>query len=966
MEYKHKEIEDKWQKYWKENNTFQFDNNSTKQKYYALSMFLYPSGEMHAGHLRNFVIGDVNARYKRMKGFNVLHPTGADAFGLPAENAAIKNNAHPSDWTYKNLDRILKDMLSCGLSFDTTRTFATCDPEYYGFQQEIFIKMYEKGLVYQKESYVNWDPVDQTVLANEQVINGRGWRSDAIVERRLLKQWFIKITDYAEELVDNLKNGKLDGWPEKVKIMQENWIGKSEGAIVEFKIVGDETQNGGEDGIIKVYTTRPDTLFGASFLGISADHPLAKKLAEENKEIADFIEEIKRGTTTEEELETAEKKGIFTGLYVKNPFLPEQHLPVYIANFILIDYGTGAIFGCPAHDERDFDFAVKYGLPINKVVLEKDKYEKLKHLIDTELSNELEHNNIIHRFYCQDPYFDYIKKGVKTIEGCENSPKHQTYKVGDVINFYHDNDCFFAEITKISKYQNPKEFLKDNDLSNVLPNVQSVEEGEKIYASLNGNTDKYDFLGIHLKLVDKKDLLNTEEGIAFKSSFLNGLTTKEAKTKAIDKIEELKIGTRKINYRLRDWGVSRQRYWGCPIPMVHCKKCGTNPEKLENLPIKLPKDVVFDGKGNPLDKHPTWKQCKCPVCGGDAVRETDTMDTFVDSSWYFLRFVDLDKEHPVNTDLVNKIMPIDQYVGGIEHACLHLIYARFFTKVMADLGYYDKNIREPAVRLLNQGMVQMKAYKTEKEWISPKNVIEKDEKYFVKNTGEEVKCKGIIKMSKSKSNVVGVSDFKEEFGADSSRMFVLSDNPPTNDFEWTVDGIKSCWKYLNKIWNLVVNYKQIGDMDNSLMVENHKAIKDVTNYMENLEYNKAIARIREFSNAIEKAQGDKLFAIKNLVKMLAPFTPHICEELNEFLREKMTLDLADYPIFDEKLTVDSEIVIAVQINGKIRGEFKIKKDADKNEIETIAKQQESIKKYLDGATIKKVIVVPNKLISFVI
>ncbi|MDR2526792.1 MAG: leucine--tRNA ligase [Rickettsiales bacterium] len=837
MSYSHKEIEKKWQKFWNDNKTFEFNPSDKRKKFYSLSMFPYPSGELHAGHLKNFVIGDVNARFKRMQGYNVLQPMGADAFGLPAENAAIKRNIHPSEWTEINLKSFIKDMLLCGLSYDISRIFATCDPEYYGFQQEIFIKMYNFGLITQKESYVNWDPVDKTVLANEQVINGRGWRSDAIVERKLLKQWFIKITDYAEELLENLKNGILNGWPEKVRIMQENWIGKSEGALINFDIINSEQK-------IEVYTTRPDTLFGATFLGISPDHPISQEIAKTNNEINNFIQEIKKGAVNEEEIETMEKKGIFTNLYVKNPFAPEQQLPIYIANFILMDYGTGAIFGCPAHDERDYEFAKKYNLSIKRVVIEKENYNK-------------------------------------TID-------------------------------------------------------------------------------------ENKSLPFIEQGIAINSDFLNGLATKEAKTKAIEKIEEMKIGKRKINYRLRDWGVSRQRYWGCPIPMTHCEHCGIVPEKLENLPIILPSDVIFNGKGNPLDNHPTWKHCKCPKCGGSATRETDTMDTFVDSSWYFLRFVDLDKKRPVNTELVNKIMPVDQYVGGVEHAVLHLMYARFFTKAMADMGYYDKSIREPAKTLLNQGMVQQKAFKDKNNWINPKNVIEKNNLYYNKDTNEIVECIGIVKMSKSKSNVVGIGDFIEEFGADSARLFVLSDNPVTSDFEWTADGIKNTRKYLNRIWNLVVDYKPTEKQDNFLLKECHKAIKDITLYMENMEYNKAIAKIREFTNNIERSDGDRIFAIKNLVKLLAPFTPHLCEELNEFLKGEKTLDVADYPTFDDSLTIDNEVTIAIQINGKIRGEVRVKKDECKEEVEQLAKQVDNVKKYVDNTTIKKIVFVQNKLISFVI
>jgi len=958
--YNHKLVEKKWQKFWADNNTFYFNPNDKREKFYMLPMFLYPSGEMHLGHLRNFSISDVIARFKRLQGYNVLHPTGADAFGLPAENAAIKRGIHPSEWTYKNLDKIMKSMLACGLSFDTSRIFATCDPEYYGFQQKIFIDLYKNGLAFQKESYVNWDPVDQTVLANEQVINGRGWRSDAIVEKKKLKQWFLKITKYADELLDGIKNGDLKGWPEKVRLMQENWIGKSEGALVDFKIIdinptirlhcqnpyfdylkkGVKTIEGRKNspkyqklkvgnivefycdndsffckitqidkyknlreylenndlsniipnaksieeaekiyrsfsddiddyeflGIhvksienkIQVYTTRPDTLYGASFVGISSNHPLAEKLAKNSKEIADFIEECKKAPVDEESMETMEKKGIPTGLFVEHPFDKNWKLPVWIANFILMDYGTGAIFACPAHDQRDYEFATKYNLPIKVVV----------------------------------------------------SPDGKDFRL--------DGEAF------------------------------------------------------------------EDEGIAINSDFLNGLPTKEAKKKAIEKIEELGVGERKINYRLRDWGISRQRYWGCPIPMVYCEHCGVVPEKEENLPVKLPEDVVFDGKGNPLANHPTWKHTTCPKCGKPAIRETDTMDTFVDSSWYFARFVDLDKKRPVNTELCNKILPIDQYVGGIEHATMHLIYSRFFTKVMADMGYFDKSIREPAKRLFNQGMVCHKAYKnSKKEWCYPWNVKEENGKYFDINTGEELTCEGIIKMSKSKCNVVDINTVIEDYGADAARLFVLSDTPADKDFEWTTEGIEGAWKYINRVWKLSATFVDENDINelknikitkvNELLKENHRAVKAVSNFLDNLEFNKAIARIRELSNAIEKAEikdnedlAIKYLAIKNLVKLLSPFTPHLCEELNQLLGEEKTLDKSNWPIFDEALTVDNEITVVIQVNGKLRGEIAVKKDLSEEEIEELARNQENVKKHLEGKEIKKTIVVPNKLINFVV
>lgn len=845
--YNYKLIEKKWQKFWKDNKTFEFKKDENRKSYYALSMFLYPSGDMHLGHLKNYSICDVNARFKRLQGFNVLHPTGADACGLPAENAAIKRGIHPADWTYQNLAKIVESMEKCGLSLDDSKTFATCDEDYQGFQQQIFIDMYKRGLVYRRESYVNWDPVDKTVLANDQVINGRGWRSDALVEKKKMTQWFVKITDYAEEMLQGIKNGALNGWPEKVRLMQENWIGKSEGALVNFKIV-DKNEN------IQVYTTRPDTLFGASFIGLSADHPITVELAKNNKEIADFVEECKKTTVDEKTIETMEKKGIFTGLYVEHPFDKNWKLPVWIANFILMDYGTGAIFAAPAHDGRDFEFAKKYNLPIKQVVAPTDQSE--------------------------------------------------------------------------------------------------------------------------VKLPFE------EEGVAINSDFLNGLTSKEAKSKAIEKIEVLGIGERKINYRLRDWCISRQRYWGCPIPMVHCEHCGVVPAT--DLPVRLPRDVVFDGKGSPLANHPTWKNTVCPICGKPAVRETDTMDTFMDSSWYFMRFVDLDKKRPINTELCNELLPIDQYTGGIEHATGHLIFARFLTKVMSDMGYLSKSIREPAKRLFNQGMLCHKAYKNKKgEWLYPWDIKEENGKYFDTKTNEEVFCQGIIKMSKSKCNVVNVSGALDNYGADACRLYVLSDTPAEKESEWTEDGILGCLKYINRIWKMVVGFIEENDISklklikpsivNDLLKEQHKAIKDITANLENLEFNKAIARLRELSNAIEKftPQNDeekaiKLNAIVDFVKMVAPFTPHISEELNQMLGFDRTLDKKGWSEFIEALTIDNEITIAIQVNGKLRGEVKIGKNVSKDEIERIAKGEQNVARYLEGKEIKKAIVVPGKLVNFVI
>ena len=909
--YNFKEIEKKWQKHWEKNNSFYFKPNKDKiRNFYMLEMFPYPSGQLHLGHVRNFGIGDVVARFKMMQGYNVLHPMGADAFGLPAENAAIKNKINPSKWTEKNIEEFKKSMKMLGFSYDFSRFVATCFPEYYGKQQEIFIDMYKKGLIYRKESYVNWDPVDQTVLANEQVVNGRGWRSGAIVERKKLNQWFFKITNYAEELLRDIDD-KLIGWPEKVRLMQKNWIGKSSGAMFKMKVVfpsfprplGDASSSPhhlgeasnfprplGEmvstddfhqverDSIseLLIYTTRPDTLFGASFVGISSNHQLAEYLSKNDKNIAEFCDECKRTSVDEATTATMEKKGFDTGLKAINPFTNEE-LPIYIANFILMDYGTGAIFGCPAHDERDYDFAKKYGLQIKQVV--------------TPLST---------------------------------TPLHQGARasVGDF-------------------HQGARE-LPDN-----LPQVTRDE------------------------LIT---LPFTDEGYAINSGFLDGLSTKEAKKAAIEKLKEMGIGDERVNYHLRDWGFSRQRYWGCPIPMVYCEHCGTVPLNKEDLPLRLPEDVTFDGKGNPLEKHPTWKYTKCPHCGKPAIRETDTMDTFVDSSWYFLRYPDLCEDKPLNKEICNNILPIDQYVGGIEHATGHLMYARFFTKALRDCGYI--NIDEPVKKLFNQGMVCHKAYrgKTTKDWCYPWNVEEKGGKFYNIETKEELSYEGVIKMSKSKCNVVDNAKIVDAYGADSARMFVLSDSPADKDFEWTEQGIEGCWKYINKFYRMVSGFSEIYELskinyNNTIIKETHKTIKFVTEYLENLEFNKAIAKVREFTNFLEKlklnSQEEKesyYFALVNVTKLFLPFAPHLCSELLERLR------ITDFtwPIFDDNFTVENTITIAIQINGKLRGTLQIQKDLPKNEVENLVKNEENIKKYLEGNEIKKTIVVPNKLVNFVI
>ncbi|MCL4138295.1 UNVERIFIED_CONTAM: hypothetical protein GTU68_038010 [Idotea baltica] len=796
-------------------------------------MFPYPSGRIHMGHVRNYTMGDVVARYKSAVGFNVLHPMGWDAFGMPAENAAMEKNIHPGDWTYMNIADMREQLKPMGLSIDWSRELATCDPEYYGQQQAMFIDMLDKGLVYRKNAVVNWDPVDMTVLANEQVEAGRGWRSGALVERKELTQWFFKISDYSEELlgaIDNLKD-----WPEKVRLMQKNWIGKSTGMQFRFKTTG--APAGFEE--LDVYTTRPDTLFGASFAAISADHPLAKALEADHDAIAVFNAECRQMDTTEEALETAEKKGFDTGITVTHPFNPSWELPVYIANFILMGYGTGAIFGCPAHDQRDLDFARKYDLVVTPVVCPDD----------------------------QDP--------------------------GKLIN----------------------------------------------------------------------------------SRFLDGSTIEEAKTEVINRITVAGMGEATTQYRLRDWGVSRQRYWGCPIPVVHCEKCGVVPEKKENLPIELPKDVTFDKPGNPLDRHDAWRNCECPSCGGAALRETDTMDTFVDSSWYYARFTSPRADTPTVAEDAAYWMNVDQYIGGIEHAILHLLYSRFFARAMNITGHLPDDAVEPFNALFTQGMVCHETYKdVDGKWLNPDEIKPVDGGY-VDAAGRPVTVGPSIKMSKSKKNVVDPEDIIDQYGADTARWFVMSDSPPERDVEWTASGAEAAWKHLQRVWRLTDEITQmddgVGAPDDALALQKatHRAIDDVTNGVEGFAFNKSVAALYQFTNVVAKSKADKATKTQSMLVMaqlMQPMTPHLAEEIWATLGGEGLVTTAPWPAVDPDMLVDDTVTMPIQVNGKRRAEIVVSANASKEEIEKLALASDAVVKALDGATPKKMIVVPGRIINVVI
>lgn len=838
--YDPKLIEEKWQREWAqprqggraplvaEGVRLIAQDSSPEQeqsnKYYVLEMFPYPSGKIHMGHVRNYAIGDVIARMKAAQGFEVLHPMGWDAFGLPAENAAMEKKVHPAKWTYQNIASMREQLKSIGLSYDWNREIATCHPDYYKHEQAFFLDFLENGLAYRKESMVNWDPVDNTVLANEQVVEGRGWRSGAPVERRKLNQWFLKITDFAEDLLEGLST--LTEWPERVRTMQERWIGKSVGAKVKFKVVQSAACDVQE---IEVYTTRPDTLFGASFIAISPHHPIVQQLTTNNQQLTTFVQECDKTGVAEADIEKAEKKGFDTGLTVHHPFIEGATLPVYIANFVLMEYGTGAIFGCPAHDERDYEFAVKYQLPIREVVrLSSDEQRAT--------SNEL-------------PY--------------------------------------------------------------------------------------------------------TGEGTLINSDFLNGLSTAEAKKKAIEKLVADGIGEAKINYRLRDWGVSRQRYWGCPIPIIYCDACGVVPVPKADLPVTLPEDVTFDKPGNPLDHHPTWKHVDCPKCKKPARRETDTFDTFFESSWYFARFCSPRSEQGIDKAAANKFLPVDQYIGGIEHAVLHLLYARFFTRALKHCGHLD--VAEPFKRLLTQGMVTHMSYKDAAgKWVEPNS--------------QGATPQRVEKMSKSKKNVVDPAYIIEKFGADTARLFMLSDSPPERDLEWSDAGVEGARRYLERVWKLVdkvagCGLQVAGDNKDLLKIQNN-TIDAVTKDLDNFHLNKAVARIREFSNFMEDQDPTSCNlqpATCNLLQLLHPIVPHIASEL----LEKLGVTEIKFPIADATYLVDDVITMAVQVSGKMRGTIELSPTATEEEAKTAALALETVQKAIDGKPIRKVIYVAGKILNIV-
>jgi leucyl-tRNA synthetase len=876
--YNARDAEPRWQKTWDRHGIFATKNDDPRPKYYVLEMFPYPSGRIHMGHVRNYTMGDVVARYKRAMGHAVLHPMGWDAFGMPAENAAMERKVHPKAWTYQNIAAMKAQLQSMGLSLDWAREIATCDPDYYKHQQAMFLDFLDSGLVERKQSKVNWDPVDMTVLANEQVIDGRGWRSGALVEQRELTQWFFKISDHAQELLDAIDT--LDRWPDKVRVMQRNWIGRSEGLLVRFaldpKSLHDKTTpNAGSD--LDIFTTRPDTLFGAKFVAIAPDHPLAAAAAQKNPALKVFIDECKRHGTAQEVIEKAEKLGFDTGIRALHPFDSSWKLPVYVANFILMDYGTGAIFGCPAHDQRDLDFVNKYGLGNVPVV-------------------------------------------------CPPGQDPATFVI-----------------------------------------TETAYDGD---------------------------------GTMINSRFLDGMTIAQAKEEVAKRLESETRGNRpvaqrQVNYRLRDWGISRQRYWGCPIPVIHCETCGIVPVPKKDLPVKLPDDVSFDRPGNPLDRHPTWKNVACPKCGGAARRETDTMDTFVDSSWYFARFTDpWLKDEATDRKVVDRWLPVDQYIGGIEHAILHLLYSRFFLRAMKKTG--RTKLDEPFAGLFTQGMVIHETYrKPDGEYVTPAEVtIEttgETRRATLTATGEPIEIGGIEKMSKSKRNTVDPDDIIGSYGADTARWFVLSDSPPERDVIWTEEGVQGSWRFVQRLWRLIGEIAEIagrapaerpaafGEPALAVRKAAHVALSKVSEDIDKLRFNRCVAHIYEFANAIGQAIGgvtspsaltpDFAYAMREagdiLVQLFAPMMPHLAEECWAALGRKELVSMQPWPTVEAALLVENTVTLPVQVNGKKRADVTVPRDAKNTDIEAAVLRLDAVKKALDGKAPKKVIVVPQRIVNVV-
>jgi leucyl-tRNA synthetase len=856
--YNFRETEAKWQAVWDERQTFRAVMDRSRPKYYVLEMFPYPSGRIHMGHVRNYTQGDVIARYKRARGFNVLHPMGWDAFGLPAENAAMEKKVHPKIWTYENIATMKSQLKSMGLSLDWSRELASCDPEYYRHQQKMFLDFWRAGLAYRKEAWVNWDPVDNTVLANEQVIEGKGWRTGATVERRKLTQWNLKITHFADELLERLDT--LERWPEKVRLMQANWIGRSRGARLFFALAD---AAGADRGKLEIFTTRPDTLYGASFMALSAEHPVVAELAEGDVGLQRFIAECRKTGTAAAEVETAEKQGYRLPLLARHPLVPGKTLPVYAANFVLMEYGTGAIFGCPGHDERDFEFATKYGLPIIPVVMPFDGNAK-------------------------------------------------TFKLGDA------------------------PFLDD--------------------------------------------------GIVINSDFLDGLEVEDAKNTVIARLEQMGIGKGTIQYRLRDWLVSRQRYWGCPIPAIHCESCGVVPVPEKDLPVKLPDDVSFDLPGNPLDRHPTWKHVACPQCGEPARRETDTFDTFIDSSWYFDRFTSPRLETaPFDREENHYWMPVDQYIGGVEHAILHLLYSRFWTRAMREVQMTSRD--EPFDGLFTQGMVCHETYRAmDGSWLLPEEVERGPNGNLVR-----ISDKGAVevgrseKMSKSKKNVVDPDEIIRDYGADTARWFMLSDSPPERDLEWTEAGVTGAWRFQQRLHRIattaleelpppgMASPAKLSEAATALRRAAHKTIAGVSTDIEAFHFNKAVARLYELANTIadvdatdEPTRWALREALEIFVRLIGPMTPHLAEELWQALGHRNLLAEEAWPVAEPALLVDDRVTVAVQLNGKLRGTVQLAKDSAKEAAETAALELPEMVRALAGKTPRRVIVVPNRIVNVVV